>query len=61
VLSRDSSVSIVNAAAGWAATESWGSIPSRGIYFSVLHSAQIGSGAHTASYPVGTGGKAVGA
>jgi hypothetical protein len=33
-----------------------GSVPSRRKRFSVLHNIQTGSGAHHASYPVGTGG-----
>jgi hypothetical protein len=45
--------------------DSWGSIPGRAWDSSLLHSAQIDSGVHPASYPVGTGtsfpsGKAAG-
>jgi hypothetical protein len=34
--------------------------PARAADLSLLHSVQTGSGAHPASYPVGTGGKAAG-
>jgi hypothetical protein len=36
--------------------DGWGLIPSRGKRFSLLHSIQTSSGAHPASYPVGTRG-----
>jgi hypothetical protein len=36
------------------------SIPCRDISSSLLHIVQIGSGAHTASYPKGTGGSFLG-
>jgi hypothetical protein len=36
--------------------DSRGSIPGRGKRFSLLHSVQTGSGAHPASYPMGTAG-----
>jgi hypothetical protein len=38
---------------GWTA-ENWGSIPCRGRDFSLLHIVHTGSGAHPASYAVGT-------
>jgi hypothetical protein len=50
--SRDSSVGI---ASGYV-LDSWGLIPGRGKGFSLLHRVQIGSRAHPASYPIGTGG-----
>jgi hypothetical protein len=39
-----------------------GSIPGKGNYeiFSLRHRVQTGSGAHPASYPMGTGGNAAG-
>jgi hypothetical protein len=47
---RDSSVGV---ATGWTAGVQF---PARGKRFSLLHSVQTGSGAHPASYPMGTGG-----
>jgi hypothetical protein len=38
-----------------------GSIPDAARHFSLFHSVQIGSGAHPASYTMGTGGEAAGA
>jgi hypothetical protein len=37
-------------------SRTWGSIPGRGKEFFLFHSVQTSSGAHPASYPMGTGG-----
>jgi hypothetical protein len=51
-ISSDSSVNIATAYG----LDRRGLIPSRGKRFSLLHSVQTGSGAHPASYPMGTAG-----
>jgi hypothetical protein len=50
--SRDSSVGIET---GYG-LDDWGLIPNRARNLSLLYSVQTGSWAHSASYPMGTGG-----
>jgi hypothetical protein len=54
------SQSVQQLATGWT-TEGLKFESRHGQQFCPLHVVQTGSGAHPASYPIGTGGKAVGA